>query len=394
MNGGGTAGDGAGQGGAGASGAGGASGSGGAGGAGACVVVPEFENWPSALSPTTVAASISDEFQSHTERDYGSDGYSFAFAWFGAINFTHLTDDTQANAALIDAFDPYLNRQKTVDNGPTAGVDNRAFGMLPLEIYLQNHDEAYKTLGLEYADAQWIYKKDPPNDDLPSDVRWWTDDMYMIPGLQVRAYRATGDMEYLTRTANLLLEYLIRLQKPDLFWHTETSKAYWGRENGWVSAGMTELLLDLPTSDLRDQVKAAFVKQLDAAIPLQVAGDEGTGDAGCWHQVLDTTVKVETSITAMFTFALATAVRNGWVTDPKYATAARKGWLALAKKTDTNTGKLSLVCPGTGAAPSGDLASQQAFYNDIQLASGDLHGHAPLLWAANAFLTTECPGGR
>jgi len=95
----------------------------------------------------------------------------------------------------------------------------------------------------------------------------------------------------------------------------------------------------------------------------------------------------------MFTFSLTTAAKNGWLTDPKYSAAARKGWLALAAKTDS-TGKLDQVCPGTGAAPSGDLASQQQFYAKIGLMKGDLHGQAPLLWSAFTLLRTDCPGVR
>jgi rhamnogalacturonyl hydrolase YesR len=95
----------------------------------------------------------------------------------------------------------------------------------------------------------------------------------------------------------------------------------------------------------------------------------------------------------MFTYALVNAVKNGWLTDPKYSAAARKGWLAIANKTN-GAGKLDRVCPGTGAAPAGTLASQQAFYANITLGLGDLHGQAPMMWSANALLRTDCPGVR
>ena len=62
-----------------------------------------------------------------------------------------------------------------------------------------------------------------------------------------------------------------------------TSKAHWGRANGWVAAGMTELLLDLPT-DQRDMVMVGYKKMMDGLLPLQVTG--GTDD-GMWRQVLD-----------------------------------------------------------------------------------------------------------
>ena len=48
------------------------------------------------------------------------------------------------------------------------------------------------------------------------------------------------------------------------------------------------------------------------------------------------------SCTGFFAFALATGVRNGWLTEPRYAAAARKAWLALANKTNA-AGKIDAV---------------------------------------------------
>jgi unsaturated rhamnogalacturonyl hydrolase len=117
-------------------------------------------------------------------------------------------------------------------------------------------------------------------------------------------------------------------------------------------------------------------------------------DVGAWRQVIDRIdAAPEMSCTAMFTFALATGVRNGWLTDAKYATAAAAGWKAVANRTD-GSGVLSQVCPGIGQAPAGDLASQQQYYMDITFQANDQHGQAPLLWSAIALLRTDCPGVR
>jgi unsaturated rhamnogalacturonyl hydrolase len=187
-----------------------------------------------------------------------------------------------------------------------------------------------------------------------------------------------------------MLAYFTQLQQSGgLFWHTQTSKAYWGRANGWVAAGAAELLLDLPPGTMHDQIFAGFKKEIDALLPLQISG--GTDD-GMWRQVLDlTSAPAESSCTAMFTFALTTALKNGWISGSNYSTAARRGWLALGNKTNSQ-GQLSAVCPGTGAAPAGTLASQQQFYATIALGSNDMHGQAPLLWAASKFLEPTCPG--
>ena len=135
-----------------------------------------------------------------------------------------------------------------------------------------------------------------------------------------------------------------------------------------------------------------FRSQMDKLLTLQIK--DGDTNAGCWRQVLDVaSVSAETSCTAMFTYALTMAAKNGWLTDASYAAAARKGWLGLAAKTN-GSGQLSLVCPGSDQAPAGTLQSQQDYYANKTLGTDDMHGQAPLLWAANALLRTDCPGVR
>jgi len=87
----------------------------------------------------------------------------------------------------------------------------------------------------------------------------------------------------------------------------------------------------------------------------------------------------ETSGSAMFTFAFVTGVDLGWLPADTYGPAARRAWLALANKVDSE-GLISDVCVGTGA--KNDLQH----YLDRPRAIGDLHGQAPLLWTATALV--------
>ncbi|MBN1609185.1 MAG: glycoside hydrolase family 88 protein [Polyangiaceae bacterium] len=374
------------SGGATAGGSGGASGgdSGTGGDTGACPTVSEFDTWNSGKGPTDVGKLAVQNFMPRTSETYGGDGYAWTFGYVGSLQFTKTTGDTTNNQQLISKFDC---NQQGPDNGTSASVDTRAFGVLPLEIFLQNGSEACKTLGLARADAQWSRTT---ADGITSDARYWIDDMYMITALQVYAYRATQDTKYVERAGKAMLAYIAALQQSDgLFWHTKQSKAYWGRANGWVASGMTELLLDLPAGADRDNVMAAYKKQMDALLQHQITSGS---DVGGWRQVIDRTdAKPEMSCSAMFTFALATGVKNGWLTDPKYATAAHDGWAAVANRTN-GSGALDQVCPGTGQAPAGDLAAQQKFYMDIAFQANDRHGQGPELWAANALLRKDCPG--
>jgi len=393
---GGAAGRGGGGGSAGAGGATGTGGSTGAGGANACPQISDFMTaWPSGKGPADIGPKAVSNFKSYlggmlpiTTNTYGGAGYALAFTWFGALRFSKFVGDTTNNTYFIQQFEPYASGSVSVENGASATVDTRAFGDLPLEIWQQNMDTRCKTIGLQRADMQW----QGATNGITKDARYWADDMYMITVLQVEAYRVTKDPMYLTRAATTLIDYQAKLQQADgLFWHTMQSHAYWGRANGWVAAGAAELLIDLPAGSQRDMVMAGFKKQLNGLLPLQVSGGN---DDGMWRQVLDvSTANPESSCTAMFTFALTTALKNGWISGSNYSTAARKGWIAVANKTNAS-GQLDRVCPGTGQANAGTLQSQQQFYMNIALGSNDTHGQAPLLWLSHALLRTDCPGMR
>jgi rhamnogalacturonyl hydrolase YesR len=81
----------------------------------------------------------------------------------------------------------------------------------------------------------------------------------------------------------------------------------------------------------------------------------------------------------MFTFAMITGVKNGWLDQKPYGQAARKAWLGLVSYLDPNA-DLRNVCQGTGKK------NDMQYYLDRARLTGDLHGQAPLLWCASAFL--------
>jgi len=70
---------------------------------------------------------------------------------------------------------------------------------------------------------------------------------------------------------------------------------------------------------------------------------------GLWHQLLDRTDSyLETSASAMFTFALARGVNRGWLS-PAYAPAAQAGWQALSTRVRPD-GRIEGICVSTTAA--------------------------------------------
>lgn len=90
----------------------------------------------------------------------------------------------------------------------------------------------------------------------------------------------------------------------------------------------------------------------------------------------------------MFTFAMITGVKQGWLDAKAYGPAARKAWLGLVKRLNADA-NVTDVCIGTSKAfqeVGSDPKAQVAYYLARGRNTGDLHGQAPLLWAASALL--------
>ena len=81
----------------------------------------------------------------------------------------------------------------------------------------------------------------------------------------------------------------------------------------------------------------------------------------------------------MFSFAMITGVKNGWLDAATYGPAARKGWIAVVGYIDQNH-DVTNVCIGTGK--QNDLP----YYLARKRLTGDFHGQAPVLWAAGALM--------
>jgi unsaturated rhamnogalacturonyl hydrolase len=338
-----------------------------------------FTDWPESASPAKVGKRVAEnflprKFRHETDPAKAREGviYPEVITWYGALDVAGLTGDTDLRDRLVKRFEPYLSEPGSKNISRSAHVDYRVFGMLPLEIYLQTKDERCLKVGAEFADAQW---QTTTPDGITTEARYWIDDMYMIPALQVQAFRATKDAKYLDRAALTMCSYLDRLQKENgLFFHGENSPFYWGRGNGWFAAGSAELLGELPENHPhRERILAGYRKMMKGLLGYQSEG-------GLWRQLIDKPESwPETSGSAMFAFGMVTGVKNGWLDGETYGPAARKAWLALVAQLDENA-NLREVCIGT------NKGFDEPYYNNRPRTAGDLHGQAPMLWTAAALL--------
>ncbi|MGC2530470.1 MAG: glycoside hydrolase family 88 protein [Candidatus Acidiferrum sp.] len=337
----------------------------------------EFKKWPAGSSPREIGKRVAERFVSGPHTNFNRSTppahitYPESVAWYGALTFAKLSGDKDLTARLISRFDPLFTTESALVP-PPVNVDSTIFGSVPLEIYIETKQQKYLDLGLSLADKQW---QDPTSEGLTNQSRFWIDDMYMITLVQVQAYRATGDAKHIDRAALEMSAYLDKLQQPNgLFYHAPDVPFFWGRGNGWVAGGMAELLRSLPANHpRRARIMAGYRKMMESLLKYQ-------GKDGMWRQLLDhSEAWPESSCTAMFTFAMITGVKNGWLDENHYGRAARKGWLALVSYLDPN-GDLKNVCEGTNKKNDLD------YYLTRARNTGDLHGQAPLLWCASALL--------
>ena len=329
-----------------------------------------FQNWPENADPLKVGNAVAARY-------LGSEHlkpiiYPEVCVWYGALAFADATGNIDLEKKLQDRFKPLLTPEGQALIPDKEHVDFDIFGAVPLQVSIGNKDAATREMGLRFADRQW---SKPQPDGLSGQTRYWIDDMYMITILQLEAYRATNDRKYLDRAANEMVAYLRKLQQPNgLFYHAPDVPFFWGRGNGWVAAGMTEMLLSLPENHpARNEILTGYRKMMAELLKYQASD-------GAWRQLIDRPESwEESSSTGMFTFAMVEGVRHGWLAEETYGPAARKGWIALAGFVDQNSDVTS-ICVGTGKENSYD------YYLARPRKTGDFHGQAPVLWVARALL--------
>ncbi len=307
--------------------------------------------------------------------------YPETFYWNGALKFASLTDDAVLLDLLEKKFQPLFTTEKAllpVKNH----VDLNMFGSLPLELYQITKNRKYLELGLPYADTQWevpatanAKERSWAEDGLSWQTRLWIDDMYMITIVQSQAYKVTKDVNYIDRAAKEMVLYLDKLQRPNgLFYHAPDVPFYWGRGNGWMAAGMAELLRSLPRDNkYRPRIMQGYQAMMESLKAHQAPG-------GLWNQLIDEKDSwAETSGSAMFTYALITGVKQKWLNAKAYAPVARKAWMALVPYVDKK-GAVAEVCVGT------NKKNDKQYYYDRPRRTGDYHGQAPYLWCVAALL--------
>jgi len=313
--------------------------------------------------------------------------YHVVCTWTGAIDFTGTCGEKELQKRLTDRFEPFFGPKASYV--PTERhVDYSVFGSLPLSIYRCTGDKRCLEMGLGFADRQWTpipeakckWMEGDPNvwlkEGFTPETRLWMDDMFMITSVQLEAYKATGDRKYADRAAKEMVMYLDRLQLKDgptagLYHHAPDVPYIWGRGDGWMAAGTARLMQNLP----KDQPELPRI--LEGYRLMMKALKKYQQPGGLWGQLVDDPkIWGESSGTAMFAYAMAVGVNNGWLDREEYAPCVYRAYNALCGLL-TPEGDLREVCIGT------NKKNDHQYYVDRKRIVGDLHGQAAFLWLCN-----------
>jgi rhamnogalacturonyl hydrolase YesR len=216
----------------------------------------------------------------------------------------------------------------------------------------------------------------------PVPVALWVDDAYMSIPFLAQMGKLTGERRYFDDAAKQVFGMSERLfdRGRNLYDHSWFQDApydaryFWGRGAGWMLMAMAELLSVMP-ADHPD--RARVIEQFQRSVQ-GVASHQGA--TGMWHQLVDRTDSyLESSATAMYTFAIARGVNRGWIST-SYAPVAQTGWRALESRVRPD-GQIEGICVGTTAA------HDMVYYYNRPTELRAMQGYGPALMAGAEVIT-------
>ena len=135
------------------------------------------------------------------------------------------------------------------------------------------------------------------------------------------------------------------------------TKIFWSRGNGWVFAGLTNIMNELnPNSEEYKYFLGIYRKMAKKILQIQTP-------AGHWAMSLlgqEFYPTPETSGSSFYTYGLAWGINTGILDRETYGSAVKKGWEAMVSYV-TKDGMLGFVQP-IGAAPGKAWADKTEVY--------------------------------
>ena len=247
-------------------------------------------------------------------------------------------------------------------------ADEFCMGQFYLNMYDAKKDE--KILQSTKERITWVMNN-PPNSVMEARNKqsWtWCDALFMAPPVYAGMASIDNNNDYLQfmdkefkRTLDHLYDKENKLFFRDASYFEKREKngkkIFWGRGNGWVAAGLVNILKQLPENSEYTKFYEDLYKEF---IPRLV---ELQGKDGFWHASLldpESYPSPETSATALITYAITYGINQNLLDYDTYCPVVEKSWDAL-QSVVSETGKLGWVQP-IGADPKKVTADMTASY--------------------------------
>lgn len=235
---------------------------------------------------------------------------------------------------------------------------------------------------------------DPPKTDLTfvddgktCRDRWcWADALFMGPAVWFGMSRLTHDPKYADYAKSEFEATTAKLYDPDEHLYYRDSrfftrrddrgqKMFWSRGDGWVFAGLANMIRLLPEGDAERAKMVVIFREMAVKLKAIQKPD------GYWSPSLlgdPKTSLPESSGTGFYTYGFAWGIKAGILDAASYEPVVRKGWGALTRAVHPD-GKLGYVQPVSDRPDA-------VTYDDTQL-----YGVGAFLLAATAVADLDLP---
>ena len=231
----------------------------------------------------------------------------------------------------------------------------------------------------------------------------WLDGIYMASPFLAEFARTFDEPALFDDVANqiILMEKHARDEKTGLLYHgwdesrqqrwanpeTGLSQNFWGRAMGWYSMALVDVLDFFPDDHPKRPDVIVILHRLAAAI-----SKFQDAETGLWYQVVDKGGKegnyLESSASGMFVYALAKAVKKGYI-EAKFMAVAKKGYEGILKHfievDDDGLVHIHKACAVAGLGGNPYRDGSYEYYINETIRSNDPKAVGPFILASLEF---------
>ena len=299
------------------------------------MVQPRFQAppEPNAEAILSIMQRVAD-WQLANPSSHPTDDWTHGAFYAGLVELARLAPDSGYWNALLG-----FGNANAWDLGDrTYHADDHAVGQMYAEAFREFGNATY----IAKMEDQFRYilanQQTGPLDFGSRATRWgWCDALFMSPPVWTKLANILDDSTFLDfmnqewwATTDYLYDETIHLYYRDDRYFNQLDpdgiKNFWSRGNGWVFAGLTRVLQELP-QDYPDRARYETLFKEMAGKLLEIQGNDGL-----WRSSLLNPVRYhppEASGSAFFCYGLAWGVNSGLLPPEQYEESIKKAWAGL-----------------------------------------------------------------